>query len=101
MIVKAAHSPAKVVMPAWGVCVFESHHAADFRMEVSRHDEMEVFYVLGGAGAFELEGRSQPCRADDVVLVAPGHAHRITDAPGRPLSLLGVRIRPDVWAHDK
>jgi AraC family L-rhamnose operon regulatory protein RhaS len=100
MIVKATHGPARVVMPAWGVCVFESHHAADFRMEVARHDEMEVFYVLGGAGVFELDGRPVPCGPGDVLVVHPGLSHRIADDPGRPLSLLGVRIRPAVWAID-
>jgi AraC family L-rhamnose operon regulatory protein RhaS len=34
------------------------------------------------------------------VVVPPGHGHRITDTPGQPLSLLGVRIRPDVWVQD-
>jgi AraC family L-rhamnose operon regulatory protein RhaS len=100
MTVKAAHTPAKVVMPAWGVCVFESHHAADFRMELSRHNEMEVFFVLAGAGVFELEGQGLRCGPGDVVVVPPAHGHRITDEPGQPLSLLGVRIGPAVWAQD-
>src|SRR5438105_15562910 len=94
------HTPLQVVMPAWGVCVFESHHAADFRMEVSRHDELEVFYVLGGAGAFELTGQTVACSPGDVVVVPSAVAHRIIDNPTRPLSLLGVRVRPDVWGPE-
>jgi AraC family L-rhamnose operon regulatory protein RhaS len=100
MIVKSTRLPAQVAMPDLGVCVFESHHAADFRMEVSRHSEMELFYVLDGAGVFELEGRELPCGPGDVVVVHPGLGHRIIDEPGRPLSLLGVRVRPAVWAQD-
>src|SRR5688500_2508335 len=100
MIVTATRAPTRVVMPAWGVCVFESHHAADFRMDVSRHDELEVFYVLGGSGVFELDRGPVPCGPGDVVVVHSGLGHRIADDPGRPLSLLGVRIRPDVWAAD-
>ena len=100
MIVSSTRRPAQVEMPDWGVCVFESHHAADFRMEVSRHNELEVFYVLDGAGVFELDRRELPCGAGDVVVVHPGLGHRIIDEPGRPLSLLGVRVRPALWAQD-
>jgi AraC family L-rhamnose operon regulatory protein RhaS len=92
--------PAVVDMPPWGVSVFESHHAANFRMAVSRHQALEVFYVLGGAGVFELEGRPIPCATGDVVVIAVGQSHRIQDDPSQPLSLLGVRIRPDVWKSD-
>jgi AraC-like DNA-binding protein/mannose-6-phosphate isomerase-like protein (cupin superfamily) len=98
MATAANRRPARVEMPAWGVGVFESRHASDFRMEVARHDALEVFYVLGGAGAFEVDGTSHPCRTGDVVVVPVGAAHRILDDPGRPLSLLGVRIGPAVWA---
>jgi AraC-like DNA-binding protein len=98
----AAHTkrPVPVEMPPWGVGVFESHHAADFRMDVSRHDALEVFCVLGGAGVFELEGRPLACKAGHIVSVPPGHGHRIADDPDRPLSLLGVRVQPGVWAAD-
>ncbi len=100
MATKVLRSPAKVELPAWGVAVFESHHAADFRMEVVRHDELEVFYVLGGAGVFELAGRDLSCRPGDIVIVPVRHDHRLADDPEHPLSLLGVRVRPDVWGHD-
>src|SRR6516165_6748527 len=92
--------PTVVEMPPWGVSVFESHHAANFRMEVSRHQAMEVFYVLDGAGVFELEGRPVQCTPGDVVVIAVGQGHRIKDDRLQPLSLLGVRIRPDVWKSD-
>ena len=90
--------PARVEMPAWGVGVFESRHASDFRMDLARHTALEVFYVLGGAGTFELDDVPHACRTGDVVVVPVGSAHRILDDPGRPLSLLGVRIEPAVWA---
>jgi AraC family L-rhamnose operon regulatory protein RhaS len=97
---KATQQPVVVELPAWGVFVFESHHAANFRMEVSRHEALEVFYVLGGAGVFELETKPLRCMSGDVVVVPVGHRHRITDDPVQPLSLHGVRIRPDVWKAD-
>jgi AraC family L-rhamnose operon regulatory protein RhaS len=97
---KTTRQPTVVEMPAWGVFVFESHHAADFRMQVSQHQAAEVFYVLGGAGAFELEGRSIPCIAGDVMIVPVNHRHRIEDNRKDPLSLYGVRIHPTVWQCD-
>jgi AraC-like DNA-binding protein/mannose-6-phosphate isomerase-like protein (cupin superfamily) len=96
----ATRKPTVVEMPPWGVVVFESHHAADFRMEATRHDDLEVFYVLDGAGTFELAGRATPCAAGDVIVVSVGLLHRITDDCDQPLSLHGVRIRPDVWGND-
>jgi AraC family L-rhamnose operon regulatory protein RhaS len=100
MTKKPTAQPTVVAMPTWGVCVFESHHAADFRMLVSQHQAVEVFYVLGGAGVFELEGRPVPCLAGDVVVVPVNHRHRIEDHRKKPLSLYGVRIHPDVWQRD-
>jgi len=97
MATAANRRPARVEMPAWGVGVFESRHASDFRMDLARHAALEVFYVLGGAGNFELDGSLHPCRTGDVVVVPVESVHRILDDPGRPLSLLGVRIEPAVW----
>ena len=93
MATAANRRPARVEMPAWGVGVFESRHASDFRMDLARHAALEVFYVLGGAGTFEVDGSSHPCRPGDVVVVPGAAAHRIRDDPGRPLSLLGSTIR--------
>jgi AraC family L-rhamnose operon regulatory protein RhaS len=70
-------------------------------MTVSQHDAAEVFYVLGGAGVFELEGRPVPCLTGDVIVVPVNHRHRIQDDRKKPLSLYGVRIRPDVWQWDQ
>jgi AraC family L-rhamnose operon regulatory protein RhaS len=100
METKPTRQPTVVEMPAWGVRVFESHHAADFRMTVSRHEAVEVFYVLGGAGVFELEGRPVPCLAGDVVVVPINHRHRIEDDRKKPFSLYGVRLHPQVWRWD-
>ena len=91
--------PVVADIPPWGVVVFESHHAKGFRMGVSRHAWMEVFYVLEGSGAFELDGRDVACATGDVVVVPAGCGHRIQDNPARPLAMYGLRIRPDVWDH--
>ena len=93
------HRPMTAEIPACGVVVFESHHARDFRMGVSRHSWMEVFYVLEGAGVFALEQRTIGCAAGDVVVVPIGCAHRIIDDCDHPLAMYGLRIRPDVWRN--
>ncbi|MBX6312333.1 MAG: helix-turn-helix domain-containing protein [Isosphaeraceae bacterium] len=89
--------PVEVVMPADGVFVLESHHAANFRMEASLHEFLEVFYVLSGAGCFRIEGRSYDCRAEDVIVVPVGQLHQIEDRPDEPLSLYGICVAPSVW----
>jgi AraC family L-rhamnose operon regulatory protein RhaS len=92
--------PVEATLPPYGVCVFESHHTSNFRMQASRHDFFEVFYVLRGRGRFLIEGRAYPCRAGDTVVVPVRHVHQIEDDPASPLSLYGVRMAPDVWKHD-
>ncbi len=94
---RVTQHPVVVEMPPWGVVVFESHHAMGFRMELSRHRWMEIFYVLEGKGHFDLEGRAAPCIPGDVVIVPAGHGHRIKDDPAHPLALYCARIRPDLW----
>ena len=93
------HQPAVAPIPEWGVVIFESHHARDFRMSVSRHSWLEVFYVLEGSGVFVIEDRPVTCGAGDVVVVPVGQSHRIRDDPDDPLAMYGVRIRPDVWKN--
>lgn len=90
--------PVPVTMPAFGVFVLESRHAPGFRMGDSRHDFLEVFYVLHGAGAFAIDGHHHPCAAGDVVVVPTGATHRITDDPAGPMTLYGVGVAPAVFA---
>lgn len=92
--------PVEVVMPAHGVFVLESHHASNFRMELSAHDFLEVFYVIGGMGQFRITGEAHACRARDVIAVPVGQPHQIEDAPGEPLSLYAICVAPQVWEHE-
>jgi AraC family L-rhamnose operon regulatory protein RhaS len=89
--------PIDVTLPAHGVFVLESQHGPGFRMTSQRHDFLEVFYVLEGRGAFELEGRRRPCEKDDVVVVPVGCTHRLHDDPDRPLRLYAICVAPSVW----
>lgn len=92
--------PIEVTLPPHGVFVLESHHAPGFRMAAQCHDFLEIFYVLGGAGTFHLDGRPHPCRRGDIVVVPLGRVHRIEDDPAAPLALYGICVAPQVWRHE-
>lgn len=90
--------PVPVTMPDHGVFVLESHHAPGFRMGDSRHDFLEVFYVLDGSGSFVIDAKTHACAEGDVVVVPTGTTHRIADAPAQPMSLYGIGVAPRVFA---
>jgi AraC family L-rhamnose operon regulatory protein RhaS len=92
--------PIDVTLPPYGVFVLESHHAPDFRMAVQCHTFLEVFYILGGAGAFHIDGATHPCRENDIVVVPAGQTHQIEDDPSAPLALYGICVAPEVWRHE-
>jgi AraC family L-rhamnose operon regulatory protein RhaS len=87
-------APVAVRLPPCGVFVLESHHGSGFRMEPSRHDFWEVFFVLSGEGEIELDERRERCAGEDVLVVPPGVVHRITDRPEKPLALYGLCVAP-------
>lgn len=88
-------------MPTHGVFVLESHHAANFAMQTSSHDFLEVFLVIGGRGSFWIDDTETACEAGDVVVVPAGCRHRISDEPGMPLSLYGVCVSREWYALEK
>jgi AraC family L-rhamnose operon regulatory protein RhaS len=92
--------PVEVTLPPHGVFVLESHHAPGFRMAAQCHDFLELFYVLGGAGTFHLDGRPHRCRRGDIVVVPRGRVHRIEDDPAAPLALYGICVDPQAWRHE-
>lgn len=93
--------PVREDIRPWGVFVFESHHAADFRMEFIRHAFLKVLYILGGSGRMVTEdGRTLSCRAGDVIVVPIGLTHRLEDDRSSPMSLYAVCVEPRVWAPD-
>ncbi len=92
--------PIEVLLPPYGVFVLESHHAPGFHMAAQCHNFLEVFYVLGGAGTFHIDGTLHPCHRHDVVVVPLNRVHRIEDEPAEPLSLYGICVAPEVWRHE-
>src|SRR5262245_50327243 len=92
------YRPIPIALPEDGVFVFESRHRLGFSMPVERHEFLELFYVLDGAGTFDLGQRTRPCAPGDLVAVPAGTPHRIDDEAGSPLSLYGIAIAPSVWS---
>jgi AraC family L-rhamnose operon regulatory protein RhaS len=92
--------PIEVILPPHGVFVLESHHAPGFRMAAQCHDFLEIFYVLGGTGAFHIGGWTFPCQKGDLVAVPMRRVHRIEDDPAEPLALYGICVAPHVWRHE-
>jgi len=96
---QTTHVPLEHHFPPWGVDVFESHHADDWRMEITRHPFLKIVLVLQGAGALvRLTGDQVTCARGDVLIVPIGQEHRLEDAPGSPMSLYVVSIRPEILA---
>ncbi len=89
--------PVEHRFPLWGVDVFESHHADDWRMETTAHEFLKVVFVLQGAGALaKPDGTRVECRRGDVLVVPIRREHRLVDSPGKAMSLYVVSIQPRV-----
>lgn len=91
------YEPIAVQLPSFGVFVFESHHRPGFRMAFERHEFLELFYVLDGAGTFHFERHSCRCRRGELIAVPPGLSHWIEDNPSGPLALFGIAIDTSIW----
>ena len=83
--------------PAWGVDVVESHHAENWRMELTRHDFLKMVFVAKGEGFLAFEDGTQiEAQLGDVLMVPIGQVHRLIDAPGAPMSLYVMSIQSRV-----
>jgi len=74
-------------MPAFGVYIAESHHAADFQMNEQVFPFHVIAYILHGRGRWTSAGRSERCREGDVVAAPIGHPYHFADDPGHAMSL--------------
>ena len=65
-----------------------THLLPGHAVPLHRHKTMhEVFYVLDGAGAFNIGGQRHPVRSGSFVHLAPGEEHSIEPAAGNPAGL--------------
>lgn len=92
--------PVEHVFPAFGVDVFESHHASGWHMPEATHDFLKIVLVHDGDGQLETRDAGELVTADcargDAIVVPAGQTHRIVDSEDAPLSLYVVSIRPSV-----
>ncbi len=49
------------------------------------HGDHEVFCIMQGRGVIEIEGRSEPIAAGDVLVIEPGEDHHIVGDPAHPV----------------
>lgn len=72
--------------------VSTSKYGGDWNSMMHSHTCAEIFYVVGGAGQFKIEGLTIPVRADDMVVVNPMVEHTEVSLNASPLEyiVLGV-----------
>ena len=88
--------PVEHVFPEWGVDVFESHHAAGWRMPPASHDFLKIVLVHDGVGSLRYGEDATECRRGDALVIPAGRSHEICDSDTEPLSLYVVSIRSRV-----
>lgn len=71
-----------------GLCLLESHHSDDFRMNWSTAPFWKLLLVTRGRGTLQLRHRTWPLHAQVLSLVPARLEHRLADVAGSPLSLL-------------
>lgn len=74
-----------------GLCLLESLHALDFRMDWTRHPFLKIITVLRGSGVVEAKSGGRLIRnalsAGRVLAIFPDTLHRLLDDSGEPMLL--------------
>jgi len=86
MSLKSSH-PINVILPEYGVCVLESHHAQDFRMNWTRHPFLKILSITNGEGSLETNEGAIRIKEGSLTLIPKSMEHRLIDNSKRPLSL--------------
>lgn len=91
--------PVSVALPAHGVAVAESLHAADFRMPERTDPFHKLIYVLHGEVLYRERAASVelPAGPGSLLAIERGTAHRLRDRAPATLLLLGLSPR---WIAD-
>lgn len=98
-------SPINAILPEYGVCILESHHAQDFRMNWTRHPFLKILSIINGEGALETNDGVTRIREGSLTLIPKNEKHRLIDDPKRPLSLhiicVGDSLVDEIERHDQ
>ena len=72
--------------------VSTAKYGGDWHSTLHTHACTEIFYVVGGSGKFNIEGKLLPVTTDDMVIVNPNVEHTEVSYDKRPLEyiVLGV-----------
>lgn len=72
--------------------VSTAKYGGDWHSTLHTHAYTEIFYVVGGSGKFNIEGKLLPVTTDDMVIVNPNVEHTEVSYNQRPLEyiVLGV-----------
>lgn len=72
--------------------VSTAKYGGDWHSTLHTHECTEIFYVVGGSGKFNIEGKLLPVTTDDMVIVNPNVEHTEVSYNKRPLEyiVLGV-----------
>ena len=81
------HQPLEVAFDSAGLCVLESRHSDDFRMDWTRHPFGKILLVVAGRGTIEAGGARWPLEPGTMVVVPRHTQHRLRDDQARPLTL--------------
>lgn len=87
-------SPVAVKTGKSGLALFESHHEEGFFMDWRRDSFAKILFVIGGEGTLFRSRRTVALQASTLLVIPPMAPHRIADAAGRPLSLVGICLDP-------
>lgn len=67
-------------------------YGGDWHSALHAHDCSELFYVVNGAGQFNVEGQLFPVSTDDLVIINPNVEHAELSRDNRPLEYIVLGI---------
>lgn len=88
------NTPAEFQVPEGGIHMLESHHEADFQMEMSQWPFHKLCWVAMGSGEILSEGFHSPIQKGSFILLPAAWPHRFQDAEKDPLTLVMFCVSP-------
>jgi len=95
-MMQRSSSPLTVELPAHGLLVIESHHAADFTMREDAWPFHKLCLVAAGRGHLEHRGTSHPLKPGSLLVLPARLPHGFADDPSDPMTLILLCISPEL-----